>query len=296
MARRLKSALSLLQTTFRGWLDHDGLRLGASLAYYTVFAIAPLFLMTLAIAGLWFGEEAARRELFAQLGGLVGREGGAAIQALLANAGQPKAGAWATTVALVTLLIGATGVFVQLQDALNTIWEVRQRARSGVWHFIRARLLSFAMILAVGFLLLVSLIISAGLAAAGKFMSGLIPAHEIFWQTANFIISFGLITALLALIFKYLPDVKIKWRDVWLGAVFAALLFNFGKFALGFYLGRAAVTSAYGAAGSLVIILLWVYYSSQTLFLGAEFTRAIAKARGHKSPSAQSQRTISAAS
>jgi len=277
-----KAVFALMKNTLRGWLDHGSLRLGAGLAYYTVFSIAPLFLIVLAIAGFWFGQDAAQRELFTQVEGLVGQEGGKAIQAMVTSADRSQAGVWATIVATLTLFVGATGVFVQLQDALNLIWEVRPRAGSGWRHFVITRLLSFAMILAIGFLLLVSLVVSAGLAAAGKFMNGLIPAHEVFWQIINFLVSFGMITLLFATIFKYLPDVKIAWRDVWFGALFAAFLFNVGKFGLGFYLGRSSVTSAYGAAGSLVVILLWVYYSSQTMFLGAEFTRARAKMRGQQ--------------
>lgn len=275
-----RTLLTLLRATVKAWSDHRALRLGAALAFYTIFAIAPLFVIVLAIAGFWFGEEAARRQLFDQLYGLVGPQGGEAIQAVVASADRPKAGTWATLIAVVTLFIGATGVFVQLQDALNTIWQVRRQPGRGVRFFIKDRLLSFAMVLAIGFLLLVSLVVSAGLAAVGKFMSGLMPAEAIVWQGINFVISFGLIGLLFAMIFKVLPDVKIAWREVWLGAAFSALLFNLGKFGLGWYLGRSTVASAYGAAGSLVIILLWVYYSSQTLFLGAEFTRAYAKRFG----------------
>lgn len=282
MVIQAASYYALLKETWRGWNQHNALRLGASLAYYTIFSIAPLFLITLAIAGYWFGEEAARRELFAQLNGLVGQESGRAIEALVANANQPKAGRWAAAVAIVTLFIGATGVFVQLKDALNTIWEVRQKPGSGIRQFIIARLLSFALILAIGFLLLVSLIISAGLAAIGKFLSALLPADVTIWLVINFLFTFGLITCLFALILKYLPDVQIGWKDVWLGAVFAAILFNLGKLALGIYLTHSAITSAYGAAGSLVVILVWVYYSSQTVFLGAEFTRATTQKRGRK--------------
>jgi membrane protein len=275
-----QSFFSLMKETVRSWNDHRALRLGAALAFYTVFAIAPLFVIVLAIAGFWFGEEAARRQLFDQLYGLVGRQGGEAIQAVVASADRPKAGAWATVIAVFTLFIGSTGVFVQLQDALNTIWQVRRQPGRGLRFFIKDRLLSLAMVLAIGFLLLVSLVVSAGLAALGKFMSGLVPAQEIVWQILNFLLSLGLIGLLFAMIFKVLPDVKIAWREVWMGALLSAILFNVGKFALGLYLGRSSVASAYGAAGSLVIILLWVYYSSQTLFLGAEFTRAYARRFG----------------
>jgi membrane protein len=250
------------------------------LAFYTVFSIAPLFLIVLAIAGFWFGPEAARRQLFEQLSGLVGPQGGEAIQAVVASADKPAAGAWATAAAVVTLFIGATGVFVQLQDALNTIWQVRRQPGSGLRSFIKDRLLSFAMVLAIGFLLLVSLVVSAGLAALGKFVSGMLPAQAVVWQVVNFLVSLGLVGLLFAMIFKVLPDVDIAWREVWIGALLSALLFNVGKFALGLYLGRSSVASAYGAAGSLVIILLWVYYASQTLFLGAEFTRVHAQRSG----------------
>jgi membrane protein len=273
--------VGLVRETIQSWNNHRALRLGAALAFYTIFAIAPLMLIVLAIAGFWFGEEAARRELFSQLSGMVGKDGGEAIQAIVASADRPKAGVWATIVAVVTLFIGATGVFVQLQDALNSIWEVHRQPGRSLWFFFKDRMLSFAMVLAIGFLLLVSLVVSAGLAAFGNYMSGLIPAQEIVWQVLNFLISLALISSLFALMFKWLPDVKVAWREVWLGALLSSLLFNLGKFALGFYLGRSSVASAYGAAGSVVIILLWVYYSSQTLFLGAEFTRVHSKRFGH---------------
>jgi len=279
--RHASTFFSLLKETFQGWSEHRGLRLGAALAFYTIFAIAPLFVIVLAIAGFAFGEEAARRELFEQLSGLVGERGGEAIEAIVASADRPKAGTWATVLATITLFIGSTGVFVQLQDALNTIWQVRRQPGRGLHRFIRDRLLSFAMVLAIGFLLLTSLIVSAGLAAMGKFMSGLLPAEEIVWKVLNFIISMGLIGVLFAMIFKFLPDVKVSWRDVWLGAALSAIFFNVGKSALGIYLGRSSVVSAYGAAGSLVVVLMWVYYASQTVFLGAEFTRAYAKRVGH---------------
>lgn len=285
MARSLKSHFALVQQTASEWIDQDVARLGATLAFYTLFAIAPLFVIVLAITGLWFGEEAARRELFSQVSGLVGSEGGEAIQALVSVAHKPKTGAWATVVAVATLFVGATGVFVQLQDALNSIWGVRRKPGRGLRNFIKDRLLSFALIVGIGFLLLVSLVLSAGLSALGKFMSGLLPAQETLWQGINFVISFGVITLLFAMIFKVLPDVRIAWRDVWIGAVITALLFNLGKLLLGLYLGRSGVTSAYGAAGSLVIVLLWVYYSAQILFFGAKFTQIYSnRYESHREP------------
>ncbi|HEX7561760.1 MAG TPA: YihY/virulence factor BrkB family protein [Bradyrhizobium sp.] len=273
MPQALKSSQALMKQTVSEWIDLGVSRMGAALAFYTLFAIAPLFVIVLALAGFWFGEEAARRELFSQVSGLVGTEGGEAIQALVSAARKPTTGAWATVIAVVTLFVGATGVFVQLQDALNSIWGVRRKPGRGLRNFIKDRLLSFALILGIGFLLLVSLILSAGLSALGNFVTGLLPAQATLWQWINFGVSFGVITLLFAVIFKVLPDVKIAWRDVWIGALLTALLFNLGKYLLGLYLGRSSVTSAYGAAGSLVIVLLWVYYSAQILFFGAKFTQ-----------------------
>jgi membrane protein len=273
MPRFVKSTFELVKQTATEWVDQDVPRLGAALSFYTIFAIAPLFLIVLAVAGLWFGAEAARRELFGQLSTLVGSEGGEAIQALVSAARQPKAGLWATAIALITLFVGATSVFVQLQDSLNVVWGVRRKPGRGVRNFVRDRLLSFALIIGIGFLLLVSLVLSAGLSALGNYMAGLLPAQATIWQGINFVVSFGIITFLFAMIFKVLPDVQIAWRDVWFGAVITAFLFNLGKFFFGLYLGRSSVTSAYGAAGSLVLVLLWVYYSAQILFFGAKFTQ-----------------------
>ena len=280
MPRTLKSIFALVTQAASEWIDQGISRQGAALAFYTFFAIAPLFIIVLAIAGFWFGAEAARRELFSQVSGLVGSDGGEAIQALVSAAHKPEAGAWATAIAVATLFVGATGVFVQLQDALNSIWGVRRKPGRGVRDFIRDRLLSFALIVGIGFLLLVSLVLSAGLSALGNFMVGLLPVQETLWQGINFVISFGVITLLFAMIFKVLPDVKIAWGDVWIGALLTALLFNLGKYLLGLYLGRSSVTSAYGAAGSLVIVLLWVYYSAQILFFGAKFTQIYSTRHG----------------
>jgi len=255
------------------WIAQDVPRMGAALAFYTFFAISPLFVIVLAIAGFWFGEQAARRELFSQFSGLVGSEGAEAVQALVSAARKPKTGAWATVIAGITLFVGATGVFVQLQDALNAVWIVRREPGRGLRNFIKDRLLSFALIVGIGFLLLVSLVLSAGLSALDKFMVVLVPAHETVWQGINFVVSFGVITLLFAMIFKVLPDVKIAWRDVWIGAIITGLLFNVGKHLFGLYLGRSSVTSVFGAAGSLVIVLLWVHYSAQILFFGAKFTQ-----------------------
>jgi len=247
--------------------------MGAALAFYTIFAIGPLFVIVLAITGFLFGEQVAGREMFSQVSGLVGIEGGEAIQSLVSAARKPRTGAWAELITVATLFVGATGVFVQLQDALNAMWGVRRLPGRGLRYFIRDRLLSFALIVGIGFLLLVSLVLSAGLSSMGKFMVGLLPAHKIVWQGIHFVVSLGVITVLFAMIFKVLPDVKIAWRDVWIGAFITALLFNLGKLLFGLYLGRSRVISGFGAAGSLVIVLLWVYFSAQILFFGAKFTQ-----------------------
>ena len=280
MSRNTKKLWWVCKDTIDGWSDHRALRLGASLAFYTIFAIAPLFLIALALAGLMFGEQAARRQLFDQLNGLLGQQGSEAVQAVVASAKRPAASAWATVAAIATLMIGATGTFVELQDALNTIWQVRRKPGGTIRHFVKDRLLSFAMILAIGFLLLVSLVVSAALVALGNSMNGFFSAGATVGHILNFVLSFALITLLFAMIFRVLPDLKIPWRNTWLGAALSALLFNLGKFILGFYLAKSSISSAYGAAGSLVVLLMWVYYSSQTLFLGAEFTRAYTKKFG----------------
>jgi membrane protein len=269
----LKSIFELLQQTVSEWIDQDISRMAAALAFYTIFAIAPLFVIVLSMASIWFGEEAARHELFSQVSGLVGYEGGEAIQALISAALKPQADFWATVIAVAALFVGATSVFVHLQVALNSIWSVQRIPGRGLQNFIKDRLLSFTLIVGIGFLLLVSLILSAGLSALNKFMIGLLPPYETIWQGINFVVSFGIITLLFAMIFKVLPDLKIAWRDVWMGALITALLFNIGKFLFGMYLSRSSITSAFGAAGSLVIVLLWVYYSAQILFFGAKFTQ-----------------------
>jgi membrane protein len=268
-----RSIFELLKKTVSEWIGHNVPTLGAALAFYTLFAIAPLFVIVLWMAGIWFGEEAARRELFHQVSGLVGSTGGVAIQALVSASLKPKTGAWTSVAAVATLIVGATGVFVQLQDSLNTVWGVRRKPGSGLRNFIKSRLLSFAMLAGIGFLLLVSLILDAALSGLGNFVFGSPPGQEILWQGLNFAVSFGVITLLFAMLFKLLPDAKIAWRDVWIGAIITALLFNLGKFLFGLYLGRSSVTSAYGAAGPLVVVLLWVYYSAQILLFGAQFTQ-----------------------
>lgn len=279
---KFKIIYQLLNDTVRACINDDIVSQGAALSYYTIFAIAPLFIIALTIAGYWFGEEAARRELFGQLNQLVGKEGGDAVQSLVAAASKSRAGTWATLIAGGTLAVAATGVFVQLQNSLNALWRVQYVQGRGVRNFIRHRLLSFAMVLGVGFLLLVSLVCSAGLSALGNFIGDYFSGKEILLKTLNFVISLGIITALFTMIFKFLPDVRIAWRDVQLGGFITALLFNLGKFLIGIYIGRSSISSVYGAMGSLVIVLVWVYYSAQILFFGAQFTRIYAGRFGLK--------------
>jgi membrane protein len=278
---RTKSIFSLLKDAFQEWQEDEALQLGAALAYYTIFSIAPMLLVVIGVAGLAFGREAVQGQLDNQIQGMVGAQGADAIQTMVANAGRHKdGGLWATVIAFVTILFGATGVFTQLQTTLNHIWGVKPKPGQGIKGMLRARAAAFGMLLGIGFLLLVSLVVSAALAAVGGYMTGLLPGAETVLQALNFVVSFAVITLLFAMIFRFLPDVKIAWRDVWFGAAVTALLFTIGKFLIGLYLGNSSVASVYGAAGSLVIVLLWAYYSSQILFFGAELTQVWARRRG----------------
>ncbi|MEO6194982.1 MAG: YihY/virulence factor BrkB family protein [Thermoanaerobaculia bacterium] len=276
----VKSGFSLIKESFKGWKEDGALDLGAALAYYTIFSLAPLLLIVTAVAGLVWGGEAVQGQLVGQMQGIVGKQGAEAIQTMVANAGKQGSGVLATILGLVTILFGATGVFVQLQSALDRIWNVEPKPGAGIWSFIRTRMLSFGMILGIGFLLLISLVVTAGVAAAGKWATGLLPGGEALVNILTFAVSFALITLLFAMIYKVLPDVEIAWRDVWIGAAVTALLFTIGKFLIGLYLAHSTVASTYGAAGSLVVLLLWIYYSSQILFLGAEFTQVYATRYG----------------
>jgi membrane protein len=252
------------------------------LSYYTVFSLVPLLVMTIAIAGLVFGQEAAQQSIMTQMESLVGPQSAAAVKQMLDIAQKPSSGLLASMIALGTLLLGASGVFAQLQDALNTVWGVEPKAGRGVWGTIKDRFFSLVAVLGTGFLLLVSLVLSAALAAFGKLFTGWLPGHESLLHMIDFAVSFGVITLLFAMMFKLLPDAKIAWRDVWMGAALTSVLFTIGKFAIGLYLGKADVGSAYGAAGSLVILLVWVYYSSQILLFGAEFTAVYANRYGSR--------------
>jgi len=270
----------LCKETVSEWLNHNAFRLAAALAYYTLFSMAPLLVVAVGIAGLVFGEEAVRGQIFDQLRGLVGDQSAAAVQTAVAAVAVKSSGVLASVIGIVTLLLGSSAVFVELQDALNGIWDAKPLAGTGVWTLARKRLVSLAMVVVIGFLLLVSLALSAILNLVGTYLGGILPVPAFVLETANFAISF-LVTALLfCSIFKVLPDVPLHWTDVTIGALATAAMFTIGKSLIGIYLGRTVVASAYGAAGSLIILLLWIYYSALILFLGAEFTQVYARSRG----------------
>jgi membrane protein len=276
----LQRAWPLVKQAVSSWSDDYASRMGAAIAYYTVFSIAPLLLIVIAVAGLVFGQEAARGEIVAQLGGLMGDPAAHAIEALIVSVSKPGQGLLSTVVGIAVLLVGATTVFGELQDALDRIWRAPARPRSGLWSLVRTRLLSFGLILAVGFLLIASLVVSAALSALGRWWAPLFGRSELLAHVVNLGVSFGLITVMFALIYKVMPRAKVAWHDVWIGAAVTALLFTIGKFLIGLYIGKSSVASGFGAAGSLVVILLWVYYSAQIFLLGAEFTWVYAHSDG----------------
>ena len=273
---------SLLKQSFAEWKRDKVSRLAAALAYYTAFALAPVLVIVIAVASFLFEQSTVQDRIIEQLQGLLGENGAEMVQEMLVSAQSQDSNSFlATVVGVVLLIVGASGLFIQLQDALNTVWNVQARADQGIWGLIRDRLLSFGMVLVIGFLLMVSLALSAALTAvSGLIGSGALPGLDIFWQIANAAVSFGVITLLFALIYKILPDAKIGWSDVWVGAAITAFLFTIGKGAIGLYLGNSSAASAYGAAGSFVVLLLWIYYSAQILLFGAEFTQVYANRFG----------------
>jgi len=283
----MKAIFELLKETVSEWQKDKASRLAAALAYYTIFSLAPLLIVVVAIAGFAAGREAAMGLLDDQIQGLVGRESADFIQEMLKNARQPEGNLLATIIGVVTLLLGAMGVFGQLKDALNTVWGIEPKPTNGIIAFLRGNLLSFTMVLGIGFLLMVSLVLSAILAAVGNFTTNLLPGAEFVMQIVNFLIGFAITTLLFAMIYKILPDTPIAWRDVWIGAAITSLLFSIGRFLIGLYLGNSSIGSTYGAAGSLAVILVWVYYSAQLLLLGAEFTQVYARRHGSFAPSQQ---------
>jgi membrane protein len=266
------------------WLEDRAPSMGAAIAYYAVFSLAPILLLITAIAGLIFGQEAAEGALFGELASLVGPESAAAMQAMLRSASGEKSGLIAGAVAVATLTIGATAVLGELQAALNIIWKCETPSSAGLWYLVKSRLLGLSLILSVGFLLLVSLAISAGLTAFGKYLASVMPGLPILLEILHSIFAFLVTSVLFAMIFKILPDADIEWREVWLGAATASLLFTVGKFLIGLYIGTSAIASTYGAAGTLAVILVWVYYSAQILLFGAEIAKAYSEHR-RKRPS-----------
>ena len=276
----LATLWQLAKETATEWMNAKPFRLAAALAYYTLFSIAPLLVVALGIAGLVFGEDAARGQIFGPLQALLGAKSADAVQNAVAAASIKSSGLFATVTGLATLLVGASAVFAELQDALNTIWDVKPPPSAGLLDAIRKRLLSASMVAVIGFLLLVSLAVSAMLNAIGAYMGGVLPVSAFVLEMVNFLVSFGVITLLFAAIYKVLPDIDNKWSDVWIGAIATAGLFTVGKTAIGLYIGQAALDSTYGAAGSLLVVLVWVYYSSLILFFGAEFTHVYARRRG----------------
>ena len=274
----IKSLTPTLKETFADWNKHEAPRLGAALAFYTILSLSPLVILVVALVGLFFDRSTAQTHILNQVQGMIGAEGGKAVESMLANAHKPSSGILGTIVGLLTLLFGASGVFGELRSAMNKIWEVPPKETSGVWGMLRERFFSFGMVLSIGFLLMVSLVLSTALAAIGKFFGGILPVPASVLAIANFLFSFLAIAVLFALIFKFVPETKIPWRDVRVGAIATALLFTIGKTLIGLYLGKASVGSAYGAAGSLIVVIVWVYYSAQIFFFGAEFTHVYAKA------------------
>ena len=269
----LRQLWDLMRKSIDAWVDDYAPSMGAALAYYTLFSIAPLLIIAIAVAGLVFGQEAARGEIVAQIQDLIGREGASAVQGLLKSANEPAQDIVATVVSIVTLVIGATTVFGELQSDLDRIWRVPAPAKqSSIWILLHTRFLSFGLVLGLGFLLLVSLIVSAAIAALGKWSNGFFEGWEAILHVLNLSISFATTTLLLAMIYKLMPRARIAWRDVWLGAAVTALMFEIGKFLIGLYLGKTSVASGFGAAGSLVVLLVWVYFSAQIFLLGAELT------------------------
>lgn len=276
---QVKGLANLFRRSFDDWNDHNAQRLGASLAFYTILSISPLLILIVAIVSLVFDRSSAQTHLLDQAQSLIGAQGRDAIAAMLASGQKASAGIFATLIGLATLLFGASGVFGELRAALNTIWGVDAKVSAGVWGMLRERIFSFGMVFSVGFVLLASLVASAGLAAASKFFSGLLPIPPPVLGVINFLFSFVGISVLFGLILKYVPETKVNWRDVRVGAVVTALLFTIGKSLLGLYLGKASPGSAYGAAGSLVVMVIWIYYSAQIFFFGAEFTHVYAQAQ-----------------
>jgi membrane protein len=278
----IKALVALLRRAGEAWIADNAPRLGAALAFYTLFSLAPVLIVTVSLAGVVFGDKAAQGEIVRQFQGLIGTQGAIAIETIIQSTNRPALGVFATTFGVLAIFIGASGAFNELQDALDMIWKVDNRTKSFWTVTIKQRLLSLGLVLATGFLLLTSLVVTAFLSATEKYISNLLPKSLVLLESINLVFSFCIITLLFALIFKFIPDTAIPFRDVWMGAAVTSILFTVGKVIIGFYLGHSALTSAYGAAASLVIFLIWIYYSAQILLFGAELTHVYALKYGSR--------------
>lgn len=276
----VKQVLPIMKETFSDWNDHSAPRWGAALAFYTILSLSPLITLLLGIVGLIFDQSTAQAHILGEVQSMIGPEAGKAIQDVMTNAHKHSAGVVATAISVLTLLFGASGVFGELRSALNKMWDVTPKESSGIMGMLRERFFSFGMVLSIGFLLLVSLVISTAFSAVGKFFGGLLPLPSPVLSVTNFIVSFIGISLLFGLIFKFVPETRIQWRNVWVGAITTAVFFTVGKDLIGLYLGKAGVSSTYGAAGSLVVVVVWAYYSAQIFFFGAEFTHVYARSKG----------------
>jgi membrane protein len=291
-----KSIWQFLKTTINEWVEAEPFQLAAALSYYTLFSLAPLLLIAIGVAGFVFGREAAQNQIVETLQGMIGQDSAKTVQEMIqASNEKPKTGMLSTVIGFVALLFGAGGVVGQLQTSLNRIWEVKPKPGQGIWGFLRQRFFSFAMVLAIGFLLLVSLVVTAVLSSFTGMLSSFLGDATFVAHTIDIVVSFGFVTLLFALIYKYVPDVEIQWRDVWVGAALTSILFTLGKYLIGLYIGTSGVSSTFGAAGSLITILVWVYYSSLIFFLGAEFTRVYATEYGSGVAPAENAQRMDAA-
>ena len=277
----LRHAFDLCKKTVTAWLDDFAPSMGAAIAYYTVFSLAPLLVIVIAVAGAVFGHEAVTGQITAQLAGLLGAEGARFVQGLVASASDTDRGLVAGALSVGVLLVGSTTVFAELQSALDRIWHVPEREKpQGVWAVLRARLLSFGLILGLAFLLMVSLVVGALTAALGRWAGTLMPGSQFVLYALNLLISLGFSAVLFAMIFKFMPTTPVRWRDVWIGAFVTAVLFEVGKLLIGLYIGKSGITESFQAAGALVVLLAWVYYAAQIFLLGAEFTKVYADEHG----------------
>ncbi|HEX6204042.1 MAG TPA: YihY/virulence factor BrkB family protein [Thermoanaerobaculia bacterium] len=291
-AAAAKRKLGLLRETFQEWKDDDALQWGAALAYYSIFSIAPLLLVTISVAGLLFGRDAVEGRLVAEISGVVGAQAAAAIQTMVANASRTGSGVWGTIVGVGLMLLGASGAFAHLQKSLNHLWNVEPKPDAGWRRMVRQRLAALGMVLVVALLLLIALVLSAAVGAVASWAEDRLPMPGWALSLVDLAVSLAVVTLLFAAIYKVLPDVEIEWRDVWLGAAATAFLFALGKLAIGFYLGHSSVASSYGAAGSLVVLLVWIFYSTQLVFFGAELTQVWARRRGRRIQPAEWARRV----